>query len=224
MGLDAVELVMEVEDRFGISIPDGPAKQIRTAGDLYVYVLGRVQRLKDGTCRSAVVFYGLRTALFSAFDVDRALVRLDTPVSELFGDRAPHRAWGQLQQKLEFNLPGLRYPKWVGPAFAASLICAAASALVGFMLDFAAGCALPFLVLLAFLPLIPLANAQARVPDSCSTVRGFVRTIVDNMPADAEADPDAVWHTVGELIADTAGVPADSVKRDSRFVEDLNIG
>jgi hypothetical protein len=39
MGLDTVELVMEVEESFGITIPDGRACQMRTVGDLDAFIL-----------------------------------------------------------------------------------------------------------------------------------------------------------------------------------------
>jgi acyl carrier protein len=38
MGLDIVELVMTVEETFGIEIPDRAAERLRTVGDLYWYV------------------------------------------------------------------------------------------------------------------------------------------------------------------------------------------
>jgi acyl carrier protein len=34
MGLDAIEIILEVEDRFGITISDAESEQIRTVGDL----------------------------------------------------------------------------------------------------------------------------------------------------------------------------------------------
>ena len=38
MGLDIVELVIEVETVFGVQVPDDDAARLRTVGDLYDYV------------------------------------------------------------------------------------------------------------------------------------------------------------------------------------------
>jgi acyl carrier protein len=42
MGLDIVELVMEVEHVFGIEIPDADAERLRTVGSMYAYLRERV--------------------------------------------------------------------------------------------------------------------------------------------------------------------------------------
>lgn len=223
MGLDGVELLLDVEERFGIRISDEHTERIRTAGDLYLYVLGRVQGVEDGRCRSAVVFYQLRRALISAIDADRAIVRLATPVTQLVGNRGPHWTWRQLQPHLEFNLPGLRYPKWLGPAVAAGLILAVITAVAGLSWNFAVGCAFPGVVLLSLVLLSRLATGQAQVPDSCRTVRDVVETITKKIPTGAATRPDAVWGTVQELISDVTGVARENIKRESRLVGDLNL-
>ena len=41
MGLDIVEMVMEVESTFGIEIPDADAAQLTTVGALFDYVASR---------------------------------------------------------------------------------------------------------------------------------------------------------------------------------------
>ena len=44
MGLDTVELVMAVEEEFGVAIANAEAATIRTVGDLYWVVQGKLER------------------------------------------------------------------------------------------------------------------------------------------------------------------------------------
>ena len=39
MGLDVVELVMNVEQQYGFRIPDHEAREMRSVGDLHQYIL-----------------------------------------------------------------------------------------------------------------------------------------------------------------------------------------
>jgi acyl carrier protein len=43
MGLDTVELVMAIEEEFGIEIPNEDAANLNTAGDISAYVLNRLK-------------------------------------------------------------------------------------------------------------------------------------------------------------------------------------
>jgi hypothetical protein len=43
MGLDYVEMVMEIEDRFTVEVPDADAGRLRTVGDWYWYLRDRLQ-------------------------------------------------------------------------------------------------------------------------------------------------------------------------------------
>jgi len=42
MGLDIVEMLMEVESEFGVDIPDADAERLTTVGALYDYVAARL--------------------------------------------------------------------------------------------------------------------------------------------------------------------------------------
>jgi acyl carrier protein len=50
MGLDTVELVMEIEDEFNICIPDEDAERIRTVGDVYHFILAQKDRPVEHGC------------------------------------------------------------------------------------------------------------------------------------------------------------------------------
>ena len=48
MGLDTVELVMAIEEEFGIDIPNSDAAQLAVLGDMHTYVV-RALRQRGGT-------------------------------------------------------------------------------------------------------------------------------------------------------------------------------
>ena len=47
MGLDTIELVMAIEDRFGIAIPEAEAEKLQIVGDLSDYVVAALKRHDD---------------------------------------------------------------------------------------------------------------------------------------------------------------------------------
>lgn len=60
MGLESVELVMAVEEHFGISIPDEDASTLDTVGKLHIWVVNELRRLRRPTVPSTVVFDEIR--------------------------------------------------------------------------------------------------------------------------------------------------------------------
>lgn len=59
MGLQGVELVMDVEDAFGIQIPDDVASEVRTVGQLNGVVLSRLSEKAGGVWPSRAEKDGL---------------------------------------------------------------------------------------------------------------------------------------------------------------------
>ena len=65
MGLETVELIMEVEDEFNIQIPDEDAQHIETCGQLHAYVLHRLCPSAGAPCPTAAAFYRLRRSILA---------------------------------------------------------------------------------------------------------------------------------------------------------------
>ena len=63
MGLDSVEIVIEVEDAFDIAIDDDDAGQVLTVGNLHDLVVSKLPEREQEVCHSAHVFYRLRRYL-----------------------------------------------------------------------------------------------------------------------------------------------------------------
>jgi hypothetical protein len=83
MGLDSVEIVLEVENAFGIAIPDREAEKIFTVGDFHNIVWKYVKDRKDVHCKSQNVFYRIRTALSEITNIDKKQIRTDVSLTDL---------------------------------------------------------------------------------------------------------------------------------------------
>jgi acyl carrier protein len=220
MGLDFVELVLAVEDTYGLSIRDKDMEGLDTAGKLYDYIFAnRFQGMQE-TCLSSVAFYRLRRALMSVLGVSREDVQLSASLATLIPTRRRH-LWRELQTVLALRLPDLRRPVWVTSIATLAAVAPAIaigswlnSILIGVCVAFALGCALyrvtePFAV--EFRP---------------EFVGPLVRQIVaKNFGAISDqcrlSNSEELWESLRTLIAEHLGVGRDEITRESHFVKDL---
>lgn len=96
MGLDGVELVMDIEDEFGLTIPDDEAFRLETVGDVIDYIVARLRERAGppaGGCPSARTFYRLRAELAARLGVPRGAVRRGRTVGELVPPGPGRRGW-----------------------------------------------------------------------------------------------------------------------------------
>ena len=64
IGLDTIEIVMEIEETFGITIPNRDAEKIQTIGDAYRCIIERLEFPEvPGTCLTSHAFYHFRRTL-----------------------------------------------------------------------------------------------------------------------------------------------------------------
>jgi acyl carrier protein len=81
MGLDAVELVMETEERFGVHLPDEECAHIRTVADLAALVISKLT-VESAACPTSRTFYRVRRAFVDG-GISRKNVRPGTRLSDL---------------------------------------------------------------------------------------------------------------------------------------------
>ena len=120
MGLDAVELVMDTEDRFDTSIPDVFAEHIQTVGDLHDFLMNRIRWRDSKQCTTAAMFYPIRKLLVAGFGVTRSDVRPKSQLADLVGPSDRYRFWHDVQSQLRTTLPRLRRSRmlmWNGDLF-----------------------------------------------------------------------------------------------------------
>ena len=115
MGLDGVEIVMQIEEEFGIELPDSELTSVQTVGDLYMLVLGKVE--SNGTQSAAAslttkVFYRLRKAMRKCLGQQRKFLMPSTKLAHLLPKPTRIAAWKCLEEVSELTFPKLRHPRW----------------------------------------------------------------------------------------------------------------
>jgi hypothetical protein len=84
MGLDSVEIVLEVEKAFGISIPDKEAEKILTVGDFHEAVWKHLDGNISDKCKSQLLFYNLRQSFTNTFNFPKKNLKTDSLLNDIF--------------------------------------------------------------------------------------------------------------------------------------------
>ncbi|WP_121667452.1 acyl carrier protein [Mesonia aquimarina] len=106
MGLDSVELVMTIEEKFGIRIEDSEAEKIRTVQEFADIVFRKIISTPTDKCLTQIVFYRIRKALRILISTEKE-IRPDMKISELFTKTELEEKWSQLKTELGLELPEL---------------------------------------------------------------------------------------------------------------------
>src|SRR5262245_53478218 len=93
--MDIVPVIMAVEERFGVTLPDEGGWSV-TVGDLYLSLLAQTRRPAPAPCPTSQAFYRLRRTLTGEFGVDRRRVRPGTRLCHLFPAASRGATWPRL--------------------------------------------------------------------------------------------------------------------------------
>ena len=231
MGLDSVELVLEVENAFGFSIPNEDAAGLDTVGKLYDYVLAHRFRGKQDACLSSMTFYKLRRTLMPVLQIPRDAVRVSTELSAIV-PKHRRRMWRAIAKTAGLRLPLLRRPDWVVTvATLAAVGLGIATPLLLGLKPFRGGVAVALVAVggfgFAFAWLTEFLAYE--FPPDVATVGQLAKaTLARNyQPIVAEAKQSAtdaeVWDILQRIMVEQLGVRADQLKRETSFVKDLKV-
>ncbi len=223
MGLDAVEIVLQVEEAFSISITDAEASQVRTVGDMHDLVMKKIPQVDREQCLTAKAFYCLRRGLMQMTGRMRGDVRPDTSVDDILPPGRRRRSWPRLAEMTGLKMPALHRPPWIVAAVAVA-VTATFGAVCFARAPWAMVPGLPLLVLAAVVVTRPFAT----VAPGCATVGDLARAfLARNFRAFSEsggASANEIWDSLQRIIAEELGVRQSDVTRQARFREDLNVG
>jgi hypothetical protein len=227
MGLDSVELVMEVEEQFGVTISDENAFNFQTMGQLHDFLLEKCTGRRRPGCPTQSAFYRLRQAMIRTLGVPRQSLRLKTEVVPLLGTWQRGRTWRRLQDELGLALPRLANRAGAGVRLGAAIAAAVTFAVVTAVsgdpfIAFAAALfsLLPGVLLGFVLGLICLPTAHSPYKTLGGLARGVVTLNYEEFQTSEEpsTENDPIWDRLCDVVVDQLAVHRESLSRDTRFV------
>ncbi len=224
MGLDGVELVMELEEEFGITIPDDEATGLDRVGKVVDWIYGRIRHRRPDGCVSARTFYHFRRAMMHLAGAARRDVRPDADLDILVPVHVRRDAWRGLQAA-GLGLPALRRPKGLCAALALFVLSFTGLTAITVGVAFG-GASAAFAALLCCAAAAHLADRLSRpwatsIPDTCATVGDAVLCSV-RAPSEHLSRGETSYK-VRQIVAEQLGVPFSSVTEEADFVRDLHL-
>ena len=229
MGLDAVELVMDVEDHFGITIQNAEAERVRTVGDLVTLIQGRISATHDAYCPTLPAFLKLRTTVRDTTGDNTFRIRPRQRIADRLTVPQRRDLWKRLSEMLGSPPRGLRRPYLLRQVLGTSvvaLLCLALIAAVAIDVRI-----LPVTLALAafciFLLHIVTVPFRSVPPEEWVTFGDVTVKLVGVTFATKQLQlrtADDILSELRPLIVGVLGVDRDEVVADARFVEDLGVG
>lgn len=231
MGLDGVELMLEIEDKFQISLGDDEVGSVGTVGELHALILTKLDRTSPRACATSMAFYDARRALMTGVGIARNQIRPASRLDSLFAPPSLMRRkqWRQVQESTMLNFPDLeRLAVWTYFSLAIGAIL---GSVVAHRFD-----ARWFIIALAMIPgAIAAAFACAFVPigrwhfpQGIATVGDLARVVLGvNIESfrrlSARWTEDDVWNALKAIIVEQSGMPPEKVRPEAAIVGDLGI-
>jgi len=241
MGLDLAEMVMDIEDAFGIVIPDD-VLLTSTVGELTDFVRQQLEENHERKCYSGFCFYRLREALCTVSGRDKRTIRPSTALIEIVAAADPsvfyrdvRNALGEYKKLLSEFWCGLRVPEH---PLSIAVLCSGFSLIVMSI----AGLPIPWWISVPA-PILILVMAEmiesrmgptpgsifyrSSFPRMCTTVGDVARVMATKLTPEEMGGalplPSEIETRVKTIIAQIINVPVEKIKNTDRFVQDLGM-
>jgi acyl carrier protein len=224
MGLDAVEIVISVEDEFQIVLTDAEAGSCETVGKLVDLVYSRLRHEASDPCPCQHGFYLVRRQLMTLFALPRERIRPETRLAELIGKAGRRQRWRQLIEALVGQpavIPQLLRPGWLRLLVGAGMPLFAGWASMRFFW-FSFFEAVAVAVMVFFLGEWLTQRFENEFPAHFYQVQDLVKLVrtTDAKPWTKEE----VFAKIQAITVKILGVEASKVTLDAHFVNDLGVG
>jgi len=229
MGLDTVELVFEIEEAFGVSIPDDEAPKILTVGDLHQFVVKCYRERRGAPTEQLLVplvFHRIQRAAANILHVPPESIAPNDEIQAIVPAASRRTVWKQLAVQTAWKLPDLQY------SIASTVTMLAVAILIGIMATSlrhgigailaAAGTGL----LVFVVGFIGLVRWQRNVERNSRTWQSLALTVLSLNYAQISTEyhswsDEEIWLGVQRIVSYQLGVALDQVTPTARIVGDL---
>ncbi len=233
MGLDVIELIMEIEDEFNIEISDEEACQAVTVDKLHQCVLDKIEVSADQRCSTQGAFYLLRKALKENLDIDEKIIKPKTNTELLFPESERRVLWSKMSANVPYKYPELNYPAnfFIFVLIIALMTGGICSYFVSqcfrqnnnICLSFIFPCIwIPLAIIFCKLMYKNLLSFKLIIPYGCDTLGGMSKNILYyNGDYFGSLNKKEIWDKLTYIISEQLGVDQNDIKPESNFVEDF---
>lgn len=236
MGLESLELLMDIEDEFGIKIENEEGQKTTTVGQLYQLICQKYNPLKIDSCKSQKIFYQLRKVLVSELHIPRKKIHPKAQTEDFFPKKIRKELWYRISERSQLNFPKLVFSKrkqltqdlfnfsgWLLIAMTllfGVFIALQVSLVIWFIFWLIVASLLTIILVMA--PGSPIGN---NIPPSCHTIGGLAQSLMNrNNILCKPYDKEQIWTLLVHMIAEIGCLEEEEIKHESRFIEDLNFG
>ena len=232
MGLDSIEILMKVEDTFGIKIPVREAEKIITVGDFHNAVWKYVEVQKEDKCKTQQLFYRLRTSLADQLQLDRKDLLPGSLLNEVLPLENRRKIYFGFADYNQLKLPDLVLSKsWslfltgVGlVAFFGSII--SVTILINFF-DYTKWLLLLIPVPILFIFFLSSILDYKRIFIEPASFKDFTKTVLAinyaTLVKESGTNRREVESVINYIIADMAGLELAEITSEKKICDDLGI-
>jgi len=232
MGLDSIEILMKVEDSFGIRIPDKEAQQIVTVGDFHNAVWRQLSGRSSDVCQSQRLFYTLRRSFAEKTGFPSLQITLETVPQVIFPARNRRQEYLAFSETSNLKLPALVLEKFWSSVLTTLGIAAiigslAASILLVNVFNYSKWM---FIMPIAGIVLTVMFSdllASRRTVISAASMRDFTQQVLalnySSLSANEGTNQQEMQVIINHIIADMVGIDVKEISPDKKIADDLGI-
>ncbi len=101
MGLDSVELIMALEEAFGVELYDEEVFEAVTPKKIGDKIYNKLQSTDKNTCQTQRAFYILRRSFMHLFNLPRESIKPDMPFRHLIPKEKEMEVWQQIRSSIQ---------------------------------------------------------------------------------------------------------------------------